>query len=98
MKKTISLISVFISVIVLLTTSVFADTRGKISGRVTDSETGRPLAGVNVYVAEQQIGSVSDINGNYNILNLPPGKHDVTASIIGYKKSILSTDAVTQTR
>ncbi|MCD6366213.1 MAG: TonB-dependent receptor, partial [Bacteroidales bacterium] len=94
MKKTISLISVFISVIVLLTTSVFADTRGKISGRVTDSETGRPLAGVNVYVAEQQIGSVSDINGNYNILNLPPGKHDVTASIIGYKKSIIQSVSV----
>ena len=86
MRRKIVFIAVFISIFVFTTNTVLADTRGKIAGRITDSETGLPLAGVNVYVAKEQIGSVSDTDGYFNILNLPPGQHDVIASIIGYKK------------
>lgn len=87
MKRNISII--FVILLIFLIGQTYAGTKGKIAGRVIDSKTGVPLVGVNVYVAEEQIGSVTDNDGYYNILNLSPGKYDVIASIIGYKRSIV---------
>ena len=40
-----------------------------ISGSVTDSEDGEPLAGVNIVVQGQNQGAVSDFDGNFTIPN-----------------------------
>jgi outer membrane receptor for ferrienterochelin and colicin len=63
----------------------FAGTTGKISGRITDASTGEPLIGVNVVIVGTNMGNATDINGNYVILNIPPGKYNVKISSIGYK-------------
>jgi len=63
---------------------VFGQT-GKISGTVTDGETGDPMPGANVIVEETELGSATDENGNYFIINIPPGTYAVTASMIGYQ-------------
>jgi outer membrane receptor protein involved in Fe transport len=57
---------------------------GKIAGRIMDGETNTPLPGVNVMVLETRQGAISDLNGNYTILNVPPGKHTLRTSMIGY--------------
>ncbi len=64
-------------------TSAMANT-GKIAGRVTDKATGEPLPGVNVIVEGTNLGAATDINGEYTILNLPPGTYTLRASFIGY--------------
>jgi len=74
---------------------------GKISGTVTNAETGEPLAGANVIVIERDGESISnrgaaaDMEGNYFIVNLPPGNYTVRTSMMGYqavKKTGINVD------
>ncbi|RPH31240.1 MAG: TonB-dependent receptor [Bacteroidales bacterium] len=55
-----------------------------LSGFIKDSETGLPLAGVNVIIHER--GAVTDANGFFKLDINPTGKQTVTFSSIGYKK------------
>ncbi len=57
---------------------------GKIEGTVTDAETGTALIGVNVVVEGTFLGAATNREGHFAILNVPPGTHTVTASMIGY--------------
>ena len=62
----------------------FAGQTGKIAGRVTEAGTGNPLIGTNVVVDGTSFGAATDVNGEYFIINLPPGVYSVTFSMIGY--------------
>ena len=66
-----------------LSASAFAQT-GKITGTVTDAETGEPLPGVNVVIVDAQQGATTDAEGYYSILNVSPGTYDVRASFVGF--------------
>ena len=72
--------------LLLVPAALMAQT-GKVSGKVTDLETGEPLIGANIIVdvAGTQRGAASDVNGGYVILNVPIGKATLKASYIGYK-------------
>ncbi len=93
---TIILITFFISVaniyaIVGLTPKV------TLSGRITDKETGETIPGVAIYVPDFKTGSVTDINGNYKIENLPKTKVLLQISFMGYKSIIISVDLTKET-
>lgn len=64
--------------------AVYGSTTGKIAGRVVDKTTGEALPGVNVIIAETHYGAATDADGNYFIINLPPGRYDVDAKLMGY--------------
>ena len=74
---------------VVMCSAVFAGTTGKIAGRITDAENGDPIIGAAVMVEGTSFGAAADINGDFFILNLPPG--DVTLRIyaIGYSPKTL---------
>ena len=72
---------IFLSIIVL-PSLVLAN--GKISGKVTDKETGSGLPGANVFLVNTSIGVATDINGNYTITNVPEGDYTLRASYLGY--------------
>ena len=55
-----------------------------ISGTVVDDETGTPLAGVHVFIAESMIGTTTDGDGNYRLERVPLGAHRLYVSIIGF--------------
>ncbi len=65
-----------------------AQTAGKISGVVIDAQTGEPLIGTNILILGTSLGAATDIDGNYIILNIPPGKYDLHASMVGYERAI----------
>lgn len=70
--------------LLLLPASVAAmQAQGIVTGVVTDEDTQRPLVGVQVYVPESQIGTVTNQDGRY-LLNLPLGEHVLRAEQIGY--------------
>jgi outer membrane receptor protein involved in Fe transport len=74
-----------ISILIYLMGSfVFAGTTGKIAGKITDQSTSEALIGANIIVIGTTMGASSDIDGNYFILNLPPGEYQVKASMLGY--------------
>lgn len=67
--------------------SLLAGTRGKIAGRVIDAENSQPLPGVAVTVEGTSLGTSTNIDGSYTILNVPPGAHSVKFSMIGYART-----------
>lgn len=70
---------------VLLFFSVsFAGTTGKIVGTVTDKDSGIPLVGVNIVLKGTSLGSSTDPEGYYAIINVPPGKYSLEIFYIGY--------------
>jgi len=66
----------------------FGGITGKIAGTVVDEETGDPLAGANVIIQGTSMGAATDLNGYYNILNVPPGKYTLRISMMGYQTVI----------
>lgn len=79
----------FVSIIVLVNSHVFAGTTGKISGRVIDSKTGEPLIGANVFIIGTKLGAATDIEGQYFILNIPPGVYELKTSLLGYSSTLI---------
>ncbi len=59
-------------------------TTGKIVGKVTDAKTGRPLPAVNVVLVGTTMGAATDAEGDYYIINVPPGEYRLRASMMGY--------------
>ena len=64
-------------------------TTGKIAGKIVDAKSKEPLVGVNVLLVGTTTGAASDIDGNYFIINIPPGTYQVRASAIGYTTSLV---------
>ncbi len=71
----------------VLTAQVARQT-GVIKGVVSD-ETGAPLPGVNVTAESPALmrpaAAVTGVNGEYRLVNLPPGTYTLTASLQGFK-------------
>jgi len=91
-KRTITgtwLVAILIGI--CLQSFVWAGITGKISGRVTNIETGAALPGANVVVLGTILGAATDMDGEYYILNLRPGTYSVSVSMIGYQ-SVTSQD------
>ncbi len=64
---------------------VFSGTTGKIAGRITDAGTDEGLPGTNVQIEGTALGAAADINGDFVILNVPPGFYTLKISFIGYQ-------------
>jgi hypothetical protein len=58
---------------------------GKITGVITDAQTGQPLSGANIMLEGTDMGSFSDDDGFYVVLNVPPGTYTLKISMIGYQ-------------
>jgi hypothetical protein len=76
---------VFMLAVLFVPLAAFGGTTGKISGKVTDKNTGEPLPGVNVLIEGTMMGAATDMKGNYIIINVPVGSYTVRADYIGYK-------------
>lgn len=84
-----------VSLAVLSTSIALAQGSGKISGKITDSQSGEPLIGANVIIVGTTMGSATDIDGNYYILNVRPGSYALRVSFIGYQTINISNVIVT---
>lgn len=92
--------------------SAVAGTTGKIAGKVTDKKSGEGLPGANVIIQAQikdgkdvplspPLGAAADPDGNFIIINIPPGKYIVQGSFVGYggitvRDVIVSIDITTK--
>lgn len=68
----------------------FAQSSGSISGKVIDANSGEGIIGANILVEGTTIGAASDLDGNYSIKNLKPGKYNLAVSCISYTKSTIT--------
>ncbi len=86
------MLSKLIVIFLILTTLpvfIYAQSVGKIAGVATDKETGEPLPGVNVFIEGTTMGSATDIDGYYVILNAPVGVYTLRSSYIGYRDVVI---------
>ena len=93
--KQILLAATFLLIPVL----VFAQS-GKIEGVLTDADTGEPLIGATVGIQGTTIGAVTNVDGEYLMLNVAPGTYILEARYIGYatvvvQEVIVRTDLTT---
>ena len=70
--------------LLMATGVLFAGTSGKIAGTVRDAETGDALTGANILVLGTLYGAAADINGNFTVLQVPPGLYSVQITMMGY--------------
>jgi len=74
---------------------------GEIVGRVTDSETGRPLPNATVRIQGTDRNALADRSGNFRIIDVPAGSYTIEVSSVGFSAgtqavTVPETGAVTQ--
>ena len=73
LRSFIKLIPRFLAACFLLNIPmVYAQVLYSISGKVVDAHNGLPLAFVNIQVNDKMVGTVSDIDGNFNFSSSQP--------------------------
>jgi outer membrane receptor protein involved in Fe transport len=73
------------SILLLAVTIAEAGNTGKIAGTIRDKQTHQPVIGVNVLVKGTTLGAITDENGYYFILRVPPGTFQLQISMLGYQ-------------
>ena len=82
---TVGLRPFFFSILLLFTVITNA---AVIRGRITDSETHKPISGAAISIIGTNIIAVADAKGNYIFNYLKPGTYSIMGSCMGYKNSI----------
>ena len=81
-NQTVKLV-LYVSMIIL--DPIFGGTTGKLAGTITSGLDNSPLIGANIIIENTNLGTPTDLNGDYVILNISPGKYNVTIRMIGYE-------------
>jgi hypothetical protein len=56
-----------------------------LSGKVTDSASGKPLAGVSVFLNSTSKGTITRADGSFLLPGIPGGRYELIVSAIGYE-------------
>ncbi len=74
---------------------VMAGNTGVIKGVVLDDSTGKPLPSAAVQVVGTTLGDLTDPNGEFMILNVPPGVYSVQIRHVGFKTKEIDSLEIT---
>ncbi len=90
----------FVSLVSLLFLSfgLSAQTTGKIIGNVSDANTKDALIGANVIIEGSYMGAATDVNGDYYIINIPPGTYNIKVQMMGYQLYLIKDAVVSVNR
>ncbi len=61
--------------------------QNKIAGKITD-QNNLPLPGATIFISDMNKGTVSDKNGDYQLINIPDGKNRIQYSFVGFANRI----------
>ena len=87
------------TLLVLILTIQFSYAQtSSIKGRVYNDINNEPLAFATIIVDSTSKGTVTDIDGNYQLENLKPGNYNLTCSYFGFKSKSALEIRVTSTR
>ena len=71
---------------------------GRIQGRIYDVTSNEPLPFANIIIAGTNIGTTSDLDGNFIFTGINPGFVQIIASYVGYKQTISREILVTNAK
>ncbi len=78
------------AILVLILLVVTADAQRTIRGRVVNDATGAVIPGSSVFISNSSKGTVTNSEGQFELQDIPPGKHDLVISCIGYETNVYS--------
>jgi hypothetical protein len=80
-----------LAALLIISSPLFAQSGvGKLNGKIIDAQTKEPLIGANVVVVNTNLGAASNVNGEYFILNIPPGTYNIKVSYVGYTPKLVT--------
>ncbi len=71
-------------VMVVVTTQLFSGNTGKIRGKIISKKSSDPVAFVVVQIKGTTMGAQANQDGEYIIINVPPGKYELCATLLGW--------------
>jgi len=86
MKK-IAIILILIVPGLILQAEIIEPSRTNLHGTITDKN-GEPIIGVSVYIPELKTGGITDVDGKYQIENLPLRKVQIQITSVGYQMKV----------
>lgn len=89
------------ALVIVICLPLAAQVTGKISGTVIDKKTRERLVGANVTLPGTPLGAITNTNGEYFVLRIPPGIYSLRATLVGYQEMVIKnvrvlTDQTTQ--
>ncbi|MBB3839955.1 hypothetical protein FHS57_003966 [Runella defluvii] len=81
----------------LVALSTFAQPSQTVRGKIVDKESKFPLVGVTALLvnnATQPVGTVTDMDGNFRLPNIPVGRQTLRFTLVGYKEILLNNIVV----
>jgi hypothetical protein len=78
------------AILLLSIFSLSAQAQKIIKGKVVNAETGAPVPGSSVFVTNTSKGTTADSNGQFELTDVPAGKHELVISSIGYETNVFS--------
>ncbi|MCC6399039.1 MAG: carboxypeptidase-like regulatory domain-containing protein, partial [Bacteroidetes bacterium] len=79
-----SFATIILAALLLSSQGLFAQGSISVRGRVFDKKSGEPLPGANVIVLNSTLGASTNLDGRFDIRNVPVGRQTFKASYIGY--------------
>lgn len=61
---------------------------GVVFGHIIDSATKKPISGVSVSVVGSRLTQITDVNGRFELKNVPEGKQSLNAKGLGYRSVV----------
>ena len=71
--------------LLLTTSSLWAQNTAELSGKITDKATQKPLIGADIYLKELKKGANADTQGNFHLKGIPEGNYTILCSYLGYQ-------------
>ncbi len=84
-----------ITVFFLLSAEIIYGQSGRIQGRIFDISNNESLPFANIVITGTNIGTTSDLDGNFSFTGLNPGYIQLIATYVGYNQSISSELLIT---
>ncbi len=94
-------IVLLIIILLYLDTNIFSQNFTQtIRGKVLDDETEQPLPGATVLIKDLESvkGTITNVDGEFQIDNIPVGRHNLTVSFIGYNDIIINNLLLTSSK
>lgn len=77
-----------VAILFSLPPAAWAQTTGRIVGRVTSAETGKPIAGAQLSIRGTELGNLTAADGRYFVHGVPPGRWRLEASFLGFRTEV----------
>lgn len=65
----------------------------KLSGKIIEANSKKPIAAASVYLSNTSIGCVSNNNGEFTLEKIPTGKYDLIVSCLGFEPFVQTIES-----